>query len=131
MWSETKYKENAEKKVKARAQRKINSKNGSKSTIRYHIERGLDLESSTGQIETWRLTHWDAKNGWISTDAAAKYEKMMKLRNEHPVESMSDKSIIETVLGRSSVRLHGWGHDPVVGPFSRRMTNLNLVIQTY
>ncbi|KAJ0494212.1 hypothetical protein HanIR_Chr12g0594831 [Helianthus annuus] len=106
MWSETKYKENAEKKVKARAQRKINSKNGSKSTIRYHIERGLDLESSAGQIETWRLTHWDAKNGWISTDAAAKY-KMMKLRNEHLVESMSDKSIIETVLGRSSLRLHG------------------------
>ncbi|KAJ0750901.1 hypothetical protein HanLR1_Chr05g0187201 [Helianthus annuus] len=77
MWSETKYKENAEKKVKARAQRKINSKNGSKSTIRYHIERGLDLESSTGQLETWRLTHWDAKKGWISTDAAAKYVSLL------------------------------------------------------
>ncbi|MFS8025808.1 hypothetical protein Hanom_Chr16g01479481 [Helianthus anomalus] len=26
---------------------------------------------------------------------------------------MSDKSIIETVLGRSSLRLHGWGRDLV------------------
>ncbi|MFS7976300.1 hypothetical protein Hanom_Chr10g00890841 [Helianthus anomalus] len=64
-------KKNAEKKVKARAQQKLNSKNGSKSTIRYHIERGLDLESSSGQLETWRLTHWDAKKSWISTDVAA------------------------------------------------------------
>ncbi|MFS7951540.1 hypothetical protein Hanom_Chr07g00596391 [Helianthus anomalus] len=70
-------KENTEKKVKARAQQKINSKNGSKSTIRYHIERGLDLESSTGQIMTWRLTHWDAKNGLMSTDADAKYVTLL------------------------------------------------------
>lgn len=50
-----------EKRVMARGKRKMNSRNGSKSTIRYHIERGLDLDSSTGQIETWRLTHWDEK----------------------------------------------------------------------
>jgi hypothetical protein len=38
---------------------------------------------------------------------------MMKLRNQHSVQSMSDKSILEKVLGRSSIRLHGWGRDPV------------------
>lgn len=39
----------------------------------------------------------------------------MKLRNEHSVESMNDKTILEKVLGRSSVRLHGWGRDPTIG----------------
>ena len=39
---------------------------------------------------------------------------MKKLRNEHSLESMSDKLIMEKVLGRSSVRLFGWGRDPVV-----------------
>ncbi|KAK1427858.1 hypothetical protein QVD17_16556 [Tagetes erecta] len=79
----------------ARAKRKVNSKNGSKSTIRYHVERGLSLDSSSGQLETWRLTHYDAEKGWETPDLAAKYEEMMKLRNEHSVEAMSDKSIIE------------------------------------
>ncbi|KAI3819843.1 hypothetical protein L1987_13695 [Smallanthus sonchifolius] len=37
---------------------------------------------------------------------------MMKLRTQHSVESMSDKSILEKVFGRSSVRLQGWGRDP-------------------
>ncbi|XP_042752338.1 uncharacterized protein LOC111906175 [Lactuca sativa] len=114
MWCEPKYMETAEKRVMACGKRKMNNRNGSKSTIRYHIERGLDLDSSTSQIETWRLTHWDDKKGWRSTDAAVKYEEMMKLRNEHTVESMSDNSILEKVLGRSSVRLSGWGRDPVV-----------------
>lgn len=57
--------------------RKMNNRNGSKSTIRYHIERGLDLDSSTSQIETWRLTHWDDKKGWRSTDAAVKYVSLL------------------------------------------------------
>ncbi|KAK9066743.1 hypothetical protein SSX86_014066 [Deinandra increscens subsp. villosa] len=112
MWSETKYLENAEKKVMARGKRKVDSRNGSKSTIRYHLERGQDLDALSGQIETWRLTHWDAEQGWISTEAVALYEDMMKLRNKHSVESMSDKMILEKVLGRSSVRLRGWGRDP-------------------
>ncbi|KAK1429855.1 hypothetical protein QVD17_12128 [Tagetes erecta] len=98
----------------ARAKRKVNSKNGSKSTLRYHVERGLSLDSLSGQLETWRLTHYDSEKGWETPDLAAKYEEMMKLRNEHSVESMSDKSIIEKVLGRNSVRLHGWGRDPVI-----------------
>ncbi|XP_076904199.1 uncharacterized protein LOC143559547 [Bidens hawaiensis] len=115
MWCETKYLKTAKKKVVARGKRKLDTRNGSKSTILYHIERGLDLDSPSGQLETWRLTHWDAEKGWISTDAAAIYEDMMKLRNEHSLESMSDKSIIENILGRSSVRLHGWGRDPVIG----------------
>ncbi|KAI3805060.1 hypothetical protein L1987_27082 [Smallanthus sonchifolius] len=37
-----------------------------------------------------------------------------KLRTQHSVESMSDKSILEKVLGRSSVRLHGSGRDPAI-----------------
>ncbi|KAK9051006.1 hypothetical protein SSX86_027631 [Deinandra increscens subsp. villosa] len=114
MWSEKKYLENAEKKVMARGKRKVDSRNGSKSTIRYHLERGQDLDASSGQIETWRLTHWDAEQGWRTREAAALYEAMMKLRNEHSVESMSDKLILEEVLGRSSVRLHGWGRDPTI-----------------
>ena len=39
---------------------------------------------------------------------------MKKMRNEHSVETMSDKLILEKVLGRSSVRLFGWGRDPLV-----------------
>lgn len=66
-------KENAKKKVMARAKRTLDCRNGSKSTIRYHIELGMDLDSSSGQLETWRLTHWDEKKGWISSDASAKY----------------------------------------------------------
>jgi len=31
------------------------------------------------------------------------------------MESMSDKSILEKVLGRSSNRLNGWGRDPTFG----------------
>ncbi|KAI3717301.1 hypothetical protein L1987_68841 [Smallanthus sonchifolius] len=74
----------------------------------------LDLDSSLGQLETWRLNHWDAKKGWISADVATTYEDMMKLRNQHSVESMSDKSILEKVLGRSSVHLNWWGRDLVI-----------------
>lgn len=42
-------------------------------------------------------------------------EEMLKLRNENSVDSMSDKAIMEKVLGRNSVRLGGWGRDPVTG----------------
>ncbi|KAL8249714.1 hypothetical protein R6Q59_006582 [Mikania micrantha] len=30
------------------------------------------------------------------------------------MESMSDKSILEKVLGRSFIRFHGWGRDPTI-----------------
>ncbi|KAL8200529.1 hypothetical protein R6Q57_011868 [Mikania cordata] len=43
------------------AKRKAESRNGSKSTIRYHFEHGHDLYSSSGQIDTWQLTHWEEK----------------------------------------------------------------------
>ncbi|KAL4585273.1 hypothetical protein LXL04_009889 [Taraxacum kok-saghyz] len=114
MWCKPKYLEVAEKKVIARGKRKMESRNGSKSTIRYHIELGHAVDSSCGHIETWRHTRWDEENGWKSQEMAAKYEEMKKLRNEHSLESMSDKLIMEKVLGRSSVRLFGWGRDPVV-----------------
>ncbi|CAI9276017.1 unnamed protein product [Lactuca saligna] len=114
MWCEPKYMEIAKKKVVARGKRKMETRNGLKSTIRYHVELGHDVDSSSGHIETWRLTHWDEKKGWKSTDMAAKYEEMKKMRNEHSLESMIDRLILEKVLGRSSICLFGWGRDPVV-----------------
>ncbi|KAL8200239.1 hypothetical protein R6Q57_011578 [Mikania cordata] len=57
----------------------------SKSTIRYHLDNGHDLYSSSGQIDTWRLTHWDEEKGWISEEATATYEDMIKLRKQHSV----------------------------------------------
>nr|KAJ0197338.1 hypothetical protein LSAT_V11C700377150 [Lactuca sativa] len=86
------------KKVVARGKRKMETRNGSKSTIRYHVELGHDVESSSSHIETWRLTHWDEEKGWISTNMAAKYEEMKKMRNKHSLESMSDKLILEKHL---------------------------------
>lgn len=39
---------------------------------------------------------------------------MIKLREENPNPAlMSDKVILEKILGRSSVRLNGWGRDPL------------------
>ena len=51
----------------------METRNGSKSTIRYHVELGHDVDSSSSHIETWRLTQWDEEKGWISTNMAAKY----------------------------------------------------------
>ncbi|KAL8089636.1 hypothetical protein AgCh_039207 [Apium graveolens] len=48
-------------------QKKWNSKNGSVSTMRHHIRRGMELSSSTGQIETWRQNHFD-ENGWTGPE---------------------------------------------------------------
>ena len=70
-------KEIAEKKVVARGKRKMESRNGSKSTIRYHIELGHAVDSSCGHIETWRHTRWDEENGWISQEMAAKYVSLV------------------------------------------------------
>ncbi|CAH1447045.1 unnamed protein product [Lactuca virosa] len=55
---------------------------------------------------------------------------MMKPSNENTVESMSDKSILEKVLGRNSVRLSGWGRDPV-GISNTTSTNKNSKRPTY
>lgn len=49
----------------------MSSRNGSKSTVRYHLEGGKDLDSSSGQIETWKLTHYDEEKGWTSKEAEA------------------------------------------------------------
>lgn len=37
---------------------------------------------------------------------------MMQLRQDNPPERMSDKIILEKVLGRQSNRLSGWGRSP-------------------
>ncbi|KAL8204987.1 hypothetical protein R6Q57_010610 [Mikania cordata] len=55
---------------------------------------------------------------------------MIKLRKQHSVESMSDKLILEKVLGRSSVRLHGWGRDPSICS-NTTCTNQKLKHPTY
>ena len=66
-------KEIAKKKVVARGKRKMETRNGSKSTIRYHVELGHDVDFSSGHIDTSRLTHWAEEKGWKSTDLAATY----------------------------------------------------------
>ncbi|KAL8242048.1 hypothetical protein R6Q59_012350 [Mikania micrantha] len=86
MWCGVTFLKTAKKKVEARRNRKMDSRNDSKSTIRYHLENGHDLYSSSGQIDTWFLTHWDEEKGWISEEAAATYEDMIKLRKQHSVE---------------------------------------------
>ncbi|KAL8215936.1 hypothetical protein R6Q57_022773 [Mikania cordata] len=130
MWCGATFLKTAKKKVEARRNRKMDSRNGSKSTIRYHLENGHDLYSSSGQIDTWRLTHWDEEKGWISEEAAATYEDMIKLRKPNSVELMSDKLILEKVLGRSTVRLHGWGRDPSICS-NTTCTNQKLKHPTY
>ncbi|KAL8245678.1 hypothetical protein R6Q59_006894 [Mikania micrantha] len=55
---------------------------------------------------------------------------MIKLRKQHSVESMSDKLILEKVLGRSSVRLHDWGRDPSICS-NNTCTNQKLKHHTY
>lgn len=37
---------------------------------------------------------------------------MLQLRRDNPPEVMTDKAILEKVLGRQSNRLHGWGRSP-------------------
>lgn len=53
---------------KNRSQRKWDPKNESVSTARHHIRRGMSLTSSTEQIETWRLIHFDEEAGWTGPD---------------------------------------------------------------
>ncbi|XVE75275.1 hypothetical protein DITRI_Ditri12bG0082100 [Diplodiscus trichospermus] len=94
---------NEHKRMPTRAKRKWESRNGSKSTPRYQIAGGGTLDSPTGQIETWRLRHWHPKHGWSSPDLQVKYEEMMQLRRDNPPEILSDKEILEKVLGRRFV----------------------------
>ncbi|PON57315.1 hypothetical protein PanWU01x14_174320 [Parasponia andersonii] len=35
-------------------------------------------------------------------------DEMLQLRRDNPPENMTDKDILEKVLGRQSVRLFGW-----------------------
>ncbi|KAL8256179.1 hypothetical protein R6Q59_031246 [Mikania micrantha] len=91
MWCGATFLETAKQKVEDHRNRKMDTRNGSKSTIRYQLENEHDLYSSSGQIDTWSLTHWDEEKDWISKEAAATY-----------------------VLGRSSFCLHGWERDPSI-----------------
>ncbi|KAL8090873.1 hypothetical protein AgCh_040083 [Apium graveolens] len=100
--------ERAVKNTINRSKRPWESKNGSVSTTRHHIRRGMELTSSTGQIETWRLNHFD-KNGWTGPGLQELYDKMIDIRESHSPEEMSDKEIMEAVLGRDFVHLRGWG----------------------
>ncbi|KAK1357569.1 hypothetical protein POM88_050825 [Heracleum sosnowskyi] len=107
-WCSDEFKERAATNTINRFKRPWESKNGSVSTARHHIRRGMELTSSTGQIETWRLKHFD-ENGWTGPDLQNLYDKMMDIRQCYSPEEMSDKEIMETVLGRHSVYLRGWG----------------------
>ncbi|KAF4363470.1 hypothetical protein F8388_016598 [Cannabis sativa] len=113
-WCSLEFKERAIKNTTNRSKRKWVSKNGSVSTARHHIRRGMVLNSSTGQIETWRLKHYDTEKGWTGPDLELLYNEMMELRAQHLPEDMSDKKIMERVLGRHSVYLRGWGRSSTV-----------------
>ncbi|KAM6568513.1 hypothetical protein CsatB_016498 [Cannabis sativa] len=108
-WCTPEFKERALKNTNNRSKRKWESRNGSVSTPRHHIRRGMDLASSTGQIETWRLKHYDMEKGWTGPDLETLYNEMKALRDQHTPEELSDKNIMECILGRRSVHLRGWG----------------------
>ncbi|KAM6547717.1 hypothetical protein CsatB_019393 [Cannabis sativa] len=110
--SEPSFLELSKKNADSRSKRKWDSRNGSKSTARHHISRGVYLDASIGHIETWRLRHWHKENGWETPELKDTYEKMIQLRQDNPPEKMSDKEILEQVLGRHFVRLFGRGRSP-------------------
>ncbi|KAK1355923.1 hypothetical protein POM88_049179 [Heracleum sosnowskyi] len=64
--------------------------------------------SPTRHIETWCLKHFD-ENGWTGPDLQYLYDKMMDIRQSYSLEEISDKEIVETLLGRYSVYLRGCG----------------------
>ncbi|XP_062079371.1 uncharacterized protein LOC133783749 [Humulus lupulus] len=49
---------------------------------------------------------------------------MMELRGQHPPEELSDKEIMERVLGRNSVYLRGWGRSPSVTTSTSHRENI-------
>ncbi|XP_062104806.1 uncharacterized protein LOC133816191 isoform X3 [Humulus lupulus] len=51
-------------------------------------------------------------------------DKMMELRGQHPPEELSDKEIMERVLGRDSVYLRGWGRSPSVTTSTSHRENI-------
>ncbi|KAL5555526.1 hypothetical protein UlMin_037762 [Ulmus minor] len=107
-WTDPDFMDRSKKNADSRAKRKWDSRNGSKSTARLHVNRGVDLDAPEGHIETWRLQHWNSEHGWTSPELERKYEEMMQLRLDNTPETMTDKNILERVLGRQSIHLFGW-----------------------
>ncbi|PON75507.1 hypothetical protein PanWU01x14_041320 [Parasponia andersonii] len=83
---------------------------GVDATSSHPTWRGFD--STTGQIETWRERYYDPDKGWICSDLESIYDRMIALRAEHTPEVLSDKDIMEHILGRHSIYLKGWGQSP-------------------
>ncbi|PON39455.1 hypothetical protein PanWU01x14_304880 [Parasponia andersonii] len=73
---------------------------------------GRVLADRIGQIETWFTMHFDPETGWTGLDLQSLYDRMLELRSQNTPEEMSDKEIMERVLGRHSVRLKGWPRSP-------------------
>ncbi|KAH6763409.1 hypothetical protein C2S52_020842 [Perilla frutescens var. hirtella] len=73
LWSNPSYKERAEKNADSGSKRKWETRNGSKSTTRHHVCRGVELDAITGHIETWRIQHCHPETGWSSQEVEAKY----------------------------------------------------------
>ena len=48
----------------------------------------------------------------------------MELRGQHPAEELSDKEIMERVLGRDSVYLRGWGRSSTVTTSTSHRENI-------
>ncbi|XVF49897.1 hypothetical protein PTKIN_Ptkin04bG0052900 [Pterospermum kingtungense] len=72
-WTTPSFLERSKKNADSRGKRKWESRNGSKSTARHHVSRGVDLNSSIGHIETWRIRHWHSERGWENPELAVKY----------------------------------------------------------
>ncbi|POO01075.1 hypothetical protein TorRG33x02_032580 [Trema orientale] len=77
-------------------------------------EEGRVLDDRTGQIETWRTMHFNPEIGWTGPDLQDLYDCMLELRSQNTPEDMSDKDILEHVLGCHSVRLKGWARSPTI-----------------
>ncbi|PON33996.1 hypothetical protein TorRG33x02_354010 [Trema orientale] len=60
----------------------------------------------------WRMMHFNPETGWTGLDLQGLYDCMLELRSQNTPEDMSDKDILECVLGRHYVRLKGWTRSP-------------------
>ncbi|WJZ89587.1 hypothetical protein VitviT2T_008796 [Vitis vinifera] len=68
-----------------------------------------------GQIELFKLMHWNSQNGWINQEVEASYEKMLELQKQPMLEggqALKEAEICVQVLGLRSGYIKGLGHGP-------------------
>ncbi|KAL5540362.1 hypothetical protein UlMin_043031 [Ulmus minor] len=72
-WTDPSFMDWSKKNANSRAKRKWDSRNGSRSTARHHVSRGVDLDAPEGHIETWSLRHWHPEHGWTTPELERKF----------------------------------------------------------